>query len=319
MSLLKGRSTYRPFLYPESYEFWLKQQKAHWLHTEVNLSSDVVDWKQHLTDSERQLIGSVLKGFTQVEVIVGDYWTQHVSKWFPHPEVVMAANTMGAFESVHLAAYSLLDQTLGFEDYEAYLSEPTVKAKLDALMSVNDIRKPSKADIARSLAVFSAFAEGVSLFSSFAILLNFSRFNKLKGVGQIVGWSCKDEALHSEFGCYLFRTFVKENPEIMTDEFKKTIYDAARAAVALEDSFIDYAFSGGAVEGLTPYDMKQFIRQRANTKLGDLGFKQNWKNIDKDALERMSWFDYITAGVRHTDFFVQRPTDYQKFDASDMF
>lgn len=319
MSLLSGRATFKPFSYPDCYDFWLKQQKAHWLHTEVNLSSDVTDWRQNLTSSEKQLVGSVLKGFTQVEILVGDYWTQNVARWFPHPEVVMAANTMGAFESTHLAAYSLLDQTLGFDDYSAYIQEPTIKAKLESLMHVKDMANPSKEDMARTLAVFSAFAEGVSLFSSFAVLLNFSRFNKLKGVAQIVSWSCLDEGLHSEFGCYLFRTFIRENPEIMTDDFKKTIYEAARTAVALEDQFIDYAFSGGPVEGLDAYDLKQFIRHRANVKLGDLGFKQNWKNVDKEAVDRMSWFDYITAGVRHTDFFVQRPTDYAKFDASDMF
>lgn len=318
MSLLSGRSTFKPFAYPESYEFWLKQQKAHWLHTEVNLSSDVTDWKQTLTDAEKHLVGSILKGFTQVEVIVGDYWTQNVAKWFPHPEVVMAATTMGAFEGVHQNAYSLLDQTLGFEDYEAYMQEPTIKAKLDSLVVLSS-KKPLKEEIGLSLALFSAFAEGVSLFSSFAVLLNFSRFNKLKGVGQIVSWSVKDEGLHSEFGCYLFRTFVRENPAIMTDEFKKTIYEAARTTVALEDDFIDYAFSMGDVEGLSAHDLKQFIRHRANIKLGDLGFKQNWKNVDKESVDRMSWFDYLTAGVRHTDFFVQRPTDYQKFDASDLF
>jgi len=318
MALINGRKTYKPFSYGRAFDYWLQQQQAHWLATEVSLNSDLMDWKENLTEAEKSVIGGILKGFTQSEIVVGDYWTNKVAKWFPHPEVVMAATTMGAFESIHIHGYSLLDESLGFQDYETYVEEPTIKAKLERLVNTSG---ETKEDIARSLAIFSAFMEGVSLFSSFAVLMSFSRYNKLKGVAQIVSWSVRDEALHSEFGCWLFKQFIAENSEIWTDEFKKTIYQAARDTVELEDNFIDMVFSKGDVEGLTAYDLKQFIRNRANVKLGDLGLKQNWKNIDKDALKRMEWFDYLSAGVRHDDFFAVKVADYSKsltFD-DDMF
>ena len=59
-----------------------------------------------------------------------------------------------------------------------------------------------------------------------SILLNFQRFGKMKGMGQIVTWSVRDETLHTESIIKLFRTFVQENPEIWDEELKARIYNA---------------------------------------------------------------------------------------------
>lgn len=211
--------------------------------------------------------------------------------------------------TIHIKAYSYLNESLGIEDYEAFLYEPTAKAKIDRLLDVKGFKKE---DIAKSLAVFSAFTEGVSLFSSFAILLSFSRFNKLKGVGQIINFSVKDESMHSEAGCWLFRTFIAENPDILTDELKKELYQAGRDTYTLEENFIDKAFELGDIEGLTAYDLKNFIKNRVNVKLGDIGLKPNYEDIDQESLKRMEWFDFMTVGVAHVDFFASRVTDYSK-------
>lgn len=307
--LLKSRIVYSPFEYPKAFEYWEKQQQSHWLHTEVTMASDINDWKLVLTDAERSVVGSILKGFTQSEIFIQEYWTNQVSKWFKKPEIQMMAATFGAFESIHSVAYAYLNQSLGLDDFEAFLHEPTAKAKIDRLIG----QRGGKPDaIAKSLAVFSAFNEGVNLFSSFAILMNFSRFNKMKGLGQIIAFSVKDESLHSEAGCWLFRTLIEENPEIWTDDLKEQIYESARVTVELEDAFIDNAFKEGPIEGLTAEDMKAFIRHRCNTKLQDLGLKKNWKNISKEALARMEWFDVLSAGTSHADFFASRVTDYAR-------
>jgi len=282
---------------------------SHWIHSEISMAGDINDWKMKLTETEKNLIGSVLKGFVQSEVFIQEYWGSMVSKWFKKPEIQMMAASFSSMESIHAVAYAYLNQSLGLEDFDAFLHEPTAKAKIDRLIST---KGKSKEDIARSLAIFSAFNEGVNLFSSFAILLNFSRFNKLKGVGQIIAFSIKDESLHSEAGCWLFRTFASEYPDVMTNELKDQIYDAARLTIQLEDAFIEKAFEKGEVEGLTVHDMKNFIRFRCNTKLNDLGLKKLWKNIDKEAIERMLWFDVLGAGVSHADFFAQRVDSYAK-------
>jgi ribonucleoside-diphosphate reductase beta chain len=309
MSLLTPRPTYAPFEYPQAYKYWELQQQSHWLHTEISMAADINDWKINLTETEKNVIGHILKGFTQSEIFIEEYWGQMIAKWFKKPEIQMMAASFASMESVHAVSYAYLNQSLGLEDFEAFLHEPTAKAKIDRLIST---KGKSKEEIARSLAIFSAFNEGVNLFSSFAVLLNFSRFNKLKGVGQIISFSIKDESLHSEAGCWLFRTLVQEFPEVLTDDLKKEIQDAARLTIELEDAFIEKAFSFGEVDGLTVNDLKNFIRFRANTKLNDLGLGKIWKNIDKEAIERMSWFDVLSAGASQADFFASRVSDYSK-------
>lgn len=274
------------------------------------MASDEQDWKYNLTVSEKALVGHVLKGFVTAEIYIGEYWSTKVSRWFKHSEVVMMCLAFAAWETIHTVGYANLNETLGLYDYEAFLLEPSAKAKIDRLL---ETPSESVSDIARSLAVFSAFNEGVSLFSAFALLLNFKRFNKLKGVGTIIEWSVRDESLHSEAGCWLFRTLIAENPEIWTDDLKRDIYDAARLTVKLEDDYIDKAFELGEIEGINANDLKQYIRYRANSKLQDLSLKMNWKNVDKDAVANItSWFEPLTSGTKHTDFKTLRVTDYSK-------
>ena len=309
MSLLKAKAAYKPFIYSEYYDLWKKAHQSHWLADEVSMASDINDWKTVLTDVEKNLIGHILKGFTQQEVFISEYWAKKVFSWFKHPEIQMMASTFSAFESIHADGYDKLNSSLGLEDYDAFLHDSSTKAKIDRLMTTSG---KDKASIARSLAVFSAFSEGVNLFSSFAILLNFTRFNKMKGMGQIISWSINDEQLHSQAGCMLFNQLVKENPDIWTDELKKELYDAARLTIELEDNFIDKAFELGEVQGLTKHQMKQFIRHRANEKLQEIGLKQNWRNLDKAAIDEMQWFNVLAQGVSHFDFFSGKDGSYSK-------
>lgn len=315
--IIDARFTYlEPLGIQKVYCVAVKSEEKAWIcngfithNSEISLASDLQDWKSNLAEKEKNLIGTVLKGFTQAEIIVGDYWSNKVANYFKKSEIQLMANCFAGFETIHTVAYAYLNQTLGLEDFEAFLHEPTAKAKIDRLIETNG---KSKMDIARSLAIFSAFTEGVQLFSSFAILLNFSRFNKFKGIGQIIAFSIRDESLHSEAGCRLFRTFISEYPEIWTDEVKKEIYEAARIAVQMECSFIDKCFEMGDVEGLAKEDLKNYIKYRANTKLQDLGLKSNWKNINKESIDRMMWFDILSSGVEHADFFAGRVSEYSK-------
>jgi len=308
-SLLTRRDIYAPFEYPKAYDYWEKQQQAHWLHTEIGMASDINDWNFKLTDAEKYLIGMTLKGFTQAETIVNEYWSQRVADFFPKPEIAMMAIAFANMETIHTKSYAYLNESLGIEEYSAFLYEPSCKAKIDRLIFP---KEKTREHIAKSLAIFSAFTEGVSLFSSFAILLSFSRRNLLKGVGQVINFSVRDESLHSEAGCWLFRTLVAENKSTFTDELKKEIYQTARDTYLLEESFIDTAFAKGDIEGLSAYDLKNFIKHRINIKLGDIGMKANYTDIDQEALKRMEWFDFMTNGVMHTDFFAMRVSEYSK-------
>jgi ribonucleoside-diphosphate reductase beta chain len=324
-NIIEERVVYKPFEYPKAHDFWLKQQQAHWLHTEVPMMSDINDWKQNLTETEKNIIGSILKGFAQTETIVNDYWSNLVTKWFRKPEVIKMAVTFGAFETIHAEAYSLLNEELGLDDFSEFLEDETTMAKIEALMNVRDSHDGSVnyAEVARSLAIFSAFTEGVNLFSSFAVLLSFKLRNKLKGVGQIVEWSIRDESLHSEAGCWLFRQLLADNPELNTPELKKYVEDAARLSLKLELDFINKVYEMGDLEGCTQYDLTNFIKHRVNTKMKDLGYEPIIEDIDEDSVVKMRWFDNLSGGKQHSDFFATRVTNYskgvQKWDVESVF
>ena len=316
MSLLEERVVYKPFEYPQAYDYWLKQQQAHWLHTEVPMANDVSDWKSNMKAHEKNVVGQILKGFAQTETIVNDYWSTLVTKWFRKPEVIMMGTTLGSSETIHAEAYSLLNEQLGLDDFSEFLEDEATMAKIESLMNVRDNHDgtPNWHERAKSLAIFSAFTEGVNLFSSFAVLLSFKMRNKLKGVGQIVEWSVRDESLHSNAGCWLFRTLMEEHPKFKTKKLVKEIEEAAELAMKLEFDFIDKVFELGDLENLTKDELKNFIKHRINTKMKDLGLDPivPSADIDKGALKTMKWFDAVIAGKQHTDFFASRVTNYSK-------
>ena len=312
--ITKERIVYKPFEYPQAFDYYMKQQQAHWLWTEVPMMSDVNDWKQNLTEAEKNIVGSILKGFAQTETVVNDYWSNLVTKWFRKPEIIAMAVTFGCFETIHAEAYSLLNEELCLDDFSEFLEDETTMAKIETLMNVRDSfnGEVDWHERAKSLAIFSAFTEGVNLFSSFAILLSFKMRNKLKGVGQIVEWSIRDESMHSDAGCWLFRTLLEEKPELKTPELETAINEAALLSLQLELDFIEKVYEMGDLEGCSKDDLISFIKHRVNTKMGDLGYRPIVNGIDVKAVERMKWFDHLSAGKQHTDFFANRVTNYSK-------
>ena len=312
--LFTERIPYKPFEYPEYYtEGWLKQAQAFWLHTEIPMSGDLKDWNEKLNDKEKNLVGNILLGFAQTECAVSDYWTQKVVGWFPKHEIQQMAMMFGSQETIHAVAYSYLNETLGLEDYEAFLHEPATAKRFENLVAYEG---KDPVGIGKSLAVFSAFAEGVSLYSAFAVLYSFQMRNMLKGIGQQMKWSVRDESLHSRMGCQLFRHMCDEYPELLEDS-KDSIVLAAKLIQTLEHKYIDKMFEMGDLENLKKEDLKNFINQRLNEKLGELGYNaieggDYYFEYDKDSAAELEWFYHLTGGQTHTDFFAVRPTDYSK-------
>jgi ribonucleoside-diphosphate reductase beta chain len=305
------RPHYKPFEYQTAFEFYKDQHRAHWLADEVPLSSDLNDWKLKLSESEKNLVGNILKSFAQTETYVNDYWATKVAVWFPKHEIKAMACAFADFESIHAEAYARLNEELGLDDFEAFMEDEEAKAKIDRLVELPGDTLREKA---LSLAIFSAFTEGVNLFSSFAILMSFQLRNLMKGTGQIVEWSVRDESLHSKAGCWLFRTMVEEMPEL-NEGMESQIYNACDISVKLEFDFIDKAFEMGEVEGLNKNQLKNFIKERANQKLIELGYNPLYNDIDPNLLKQMEWFGHLTSGKTHQDFFAGRVTDYSKSTA----
>ena len=307
MSLLDENVVYKPFRYPWCYDAWLTQQRVHWIPEEVPLADDVKDWHHKLSKEERHTLTQIFRFFTQADIEVNNCYMKHYTKVFKPTEVQMMLAAFSNIETVHIAAYSYLLDTIGMPEteYEAFLHYKEMKAKYDYMQGFNI---DSKQDIAKTLAVFGGFTEGLQLFASFAILLNFPRFNKMKGMGQIVSWSVRDESLHTESIIKLFRTFVSENPEIWTDELQRELYVACSTVVEHEDAFISLAFELGGVEGLNAPEVKEYIRYIADRRLIQLGLQPIFR-IDANPLP---WLDAILNGVEHTNFFENRATEYSK-------
>lgn len=302
------RLFYKPFEYDQAHEFLKAQQRVHWLPEEVSLAADVNDFKLKLTESEKNLIGQILKSFAQTETHVEDYWSSYVSHWFPKPEIQSMAVTFGSFESIHAEAYSLLNESLGLDDFAAFMDDEEARSKIERLQQIKSGTMDEKA---QSLAIFSAFTEGVNLFSSFAILMSFQMRNLMKGMGQIVAWSVRDESLHSKAGCWLFTQLLKERPELDTIDLQERIKEACQISVDLEFAFIDKVFEMGNLDNLTKAQLKNFIMARANEKMVELGYKSVYA-IDENLLDEIAWFGQITSGVEMQDFFALRPSSYSK-------
>ena len=307
--LTEPRHFYKPFEYPQAFEFYKNQHRAHWLADEVPLASDLNDWRLNLNESEKNLIGNILKSFAQTEVHVNDYWSSKISQWFPKPEVVAMASSFGAFEAIHAEAYARLNDELGLDNFQAFMEDEASRNKIERLLETPSETLEEKA---LALAIFSAFTEGVNLFSSFAILMSFQLRNMLKGTGQIVEWSVRDESLHSTAGCWLFRTLMQESPELDTVEMRNNVIEACNLSVKLEFDFIDKAFEMGEIEGLNKDQLKNFIKARANDKMKELGYNPVYNDLDPALLKQMEWFGHLTSGKTHQDFFANRVTDYSK-------
>ena len=307
MGLLDPKPTYKPFAYPWAFEAWQLQQRLHWLPDEVPLADDVKDWQRALTEGERNLLTHIFRFFTQADVEVNNCYMKHYSQVFEPTEVQMMLSAFSNTETIHIAAYSHLLDTIGMPEveYSAFLHYKAMRDKFDYMQGFS---AESKRSIALTMAVFGAFTEGVQLFASFAVLLNFPRFNKMKGMGQIVAWSARDETLHTLSVIRLFQTFTEEYPEVWEDDLAGEIAGAARTIIAHEDAFIDLAFELGEVEGLTPDEVKAYIRYIADRRLVQLGLEPLFA-IESNPLP---WMDEMLNAVEHANFFENRATEYTR-------
>ena len=306
MSLLSASKTYKPFEYPWAFDFWKRQQQLHWLPEEVPLGEDCRDWAQKLTPHERNLLTQIFRFFTQADVEVQDCYHEKYGRVFKPTEIKMMLTAFSNMETVHVAAYSHLLDTIGMPEteYSAFLQYKEMKDKHDYLSTFG---VDTDEDIARTLAMFGGFTEGLQLFASFAMLMNFPRFNKMKGMGQIVTWSIRDETLHCEGIIKLFHAFCQER-NCLTPAVRDDIMDMCQKTVRIEDAFIDLVFEMGPVAGMTPKDIKKYVRFVADWRLSQLGLKPIYM-IEEHPLP---WLAPMLNGVEHANFFEQRATEYSK-------
>lgn len=305
-SLFTKRLAYKPFWYPWAYQAFVESEQMHWLVREVPLNADVQDWKTKLTDDERNLLTQVFRFFTQADVDVAECYLDRYIPLFKPVELRMMMSSIAAREAVHIQAYSTLIDEIGMPEteYAAFMDYDAMRQKHEMMCETSE----GLDGLARDIAVFSAFGEGLQLFASFVILLNFTRFGRMKGMGQVVSWSIRDESHHVASMTKVFHALLDEHPELWTTELKQRIYQDCDRMVQMEDRFIDLAYGEANIRGLAPDEVKAYIRYIADRRLMQLNLEPLY-NIGDNPLP---WVDVLVSGKEHTNFFENKATDYAK-------
>jgi ribonucleoside-diphosphate reductase beta chain len=318
IGLLEATGSYDVDRYPWAYQCWKRQQQVHWMGEEVALGEDLKDWQSDkITPEERNLLTQIFRFFTQSDVEVSDNYLKRYIPIFQPLEIQMMMAAFSNMETIHIDAYALLLKTLGMPkaEFEAFHDYEEMRNKADYMKTFGT---STCGDVARTLAMFGAFTEGMSLFASFAMLMNFPRFNKMKGMGQIVSWSVRDESLHCEGIIRLYHEWAKETGSV-TKTVADDITDVAKTMVDLEDKFVELAFRLGDVNGMTIQDIQNYVRYIADWRLTQLhltpiyGYFQGAKGDYKQAQHHpIPWLTEILNGVEHANFFEARATEYSK-------
>lgn len=306
MSLILPSGGYKPFQYPQAYQFWKRQQQVHWLASEVPMGDDVRNWSS-MDPRLKNPLSAIFRMFVQADVDVHNNYHAIYQRIFKPTEVQMMLSAFSNMETVHIDAYSNLIETLGLppEEYSAFNDYTEMKAKHDWMHSFDPQNPEAVAD---SLAGVSGVGEGLMLFASFAMLLNLPRHNLMKGMGQIVSWSVRDESLHCEGIAWLYHTYLREMAgEIDHARHSKRVVDMFREGVAMEDKFIDLVHADGDMPGVTKEEFKSHIRNVANIRLVQLGQQPIY-----DSAKYLPWVDQMAAGVEHANFFEQQATEYSR-------
>ncbi|MGH7015109.1 MAG: ribonucleotide-diphosphate reductase subunit beta [Stellaceae bacterium] len=318
VGLLTATGTYDIERYPWAYDCWKRQQQTHWMGEEVPLGADIKDWSSaRVTDAERALLTQIFRFFTQSDVEVGDNYLKRYIPIFQPLEVQMMMAAFSNMETVHIDAYALLLKTLGMPkaEFAAFREYEAMRAKADYM---HGFGVGTVADVARTLAMFGAFTEGMALFASFAMLLNFPRHNKMNGMGQIVSWSVRDESLHCEGIIRLYHEWHRETGAV-TKAVRDDIVDVAKTMAGLEERFVDLAFGLGQIDGMAAADIKAYVHYVADWRLTQLKlppvfgyFGETEGGYRQLRPHPLPWLVEILNGVEHANFFEQRATEYSK-------
>lgn len=315
------RKVYKAFEYPSYFEYFKDCVSTVWRVESVDMSADINDFNVKTTKDEKEIIQGILRGFTILETHIGDYWSDKVTKYFPKHEIVAACRGFAFFEAIHAQAYSHLADTLGLNEYDAFLTDPVVSAKIERFLEDMD-------DIT-SMAVFSGAGEGFSLFGAFAALLSLSRDGRFKGLAQIISWSAIDEDSHSEMGCKLVNSLAEERP--MTPKQKDNIYIGFKDVMTNEETFIHNIFYNKQekrqreLKHITPSGLIDYMHIRGNNRLGAIHLDPIF-DVTGEGYKVKEWFELEALGQTSNDFFAQSLDggnytslllqDYSKYDYS---
>jgi len=315
----------KPDHYPWTEEFITAMHNGFWTDKEFNFQSDVQDFKTELTSQEREMVSRCLSAIGQIEVAVKSFWAK-VGENLPHPSITDLGYVMANVEVIHNNAYERLLRVLEMEHiFEENMKLDIIQGRVQYLRKyLKKHYKDSRKQYVYSLILFTLYVENVSLFSQFYTINWFNRYrNVLKDTSQQVAYTSKEELIHALVGIKLVNTIREEHPELFDDELIERIRHECEEAYKAEAKIIDWSVNGYQGEGLNSDILKEFIKNRLNESLVQIGITPVFENLDRSLLDKTVWFDEDVLGNTATDFFYRRPVEYSKksqsFDSSTLF
>lgn len=317
MSIFTPRIPYKPFEYPEVMQFVEAINRTYWVHSEVDFTADVQDFHTKLSPQQKQTVKRSLLAIAQVEVSVKTFWGD-LHQRFPKPEFNGLGSTFAENEFRHSEAYARLLEVLGYSNAFEKLMEVDVIRERTAYLSeaLAHTKSEQKEKYVFSLILFSMLIENVSLFSQFAVILSFTRFQGvLKNVSNIIAWTSLDEQIHANAGIYIINKIKEEHPEYFTESMLLKIRSILITAMEKEERILDWIFEEGELEALSKDNLLAFMRFRIDDSLKALGLEPMY-HISDAAYAPMQWFDEEILANSLDDFFAKRPVEYTKHDKS---
>ena len=312
-NIFSKRVNLKPYEYPELSEYVDAIRHSYWVHTEFNFTSDIQDFKVHLSDKEKMAVQRAMLAISQIEIAVKTFWGD-IYKRMPKPEIGNVGATFAESEVRHADAYSHLIQLLGLNsEFQNLMEVPAIRRRIKYLeKSISNSKTVENQDYFESVILFSMFVENVSLFSQFLVIMSFNKFkNFLKGTSNAVEATYKEEIIHAEFGFDLVNLIKKENPNWWTPQLVEDIIDATMDAYEAEADIVEWIFEMGDLDFLSKEQTLEFIKNRFNLSLNSIGIDNVFK-VDKKILETTEWFDDEILTTKHTDFFNKRSINYSK-------
>lgn len=311
------RANFKPYEYPELYEYTDAIRHSYWVHTEFNFTSDVQDFHINVNDAEKSAIKNSMLAIAQIEVAVKTFWGD-IYKKMPKAEIGAVGATFAESEVRHADAYAHLLEILGLNDeFKKIKDIPVIQKRMDYLEKVIELsRTQQNRDYFKSVMLFSLFVEHVSLFSQFLVMMSFNKHRNLfKGISNAVEATSKEENLHGMFGIDVINIIKDEHPEWFDNECKAGIVKACEEAYLAESAIVDWIFEKGELDFLPAQNVKEFIKHRFNNSLVAIGMPRHFE-VSEVLLEETDWFDNEVIATKHVDFFNKRSINYNKRSSS---
>jgi len=312
-NIFTKRISLKPYEYPDLVSYVDAIRHSYWVHTEFNFTSDIQDFKVHLSEKEQTAVQRAMLAISQIEIAVKTFWGD-IYKKLPKPEIGNVGATFAESEVRHADAYSHLIQLLGLnKEFENLLEVPAIRRRIKYLeKSISNAKSVENQDYFESIILFSMFVENVSLFSQFLVIMSFNKHkNVLKGMSNAVEATSKEENIHAEFGFDLINLIKKENPSWWTNELVEDLIQTTHDAYEAEKEIVEWIFEKGDLDFLTKEQTLEFIKHRFNTSLNNIGIDSIFE-IKQVLLDTTEWFDDEILTTKHTDFFNKRSINYSK-------